>query len=204
VAEIFHKCLFEIPQQKISENEDLINLLKRKRDLIHPPRCKTVASRTAAYRLLEELVRDSPDNFHELVKDLISQHILKEPRDQWAYHPASFEKAACGYVGLKNMGATCYMNSLIQQLFMIPEFRYGILSAPDRSQDKEESLLYQLQAIFVYLQESEKKFYDPKPFCKSYKPDGQPVNPSVQMDVDEFFNMLFDKLENLLKGTPQV
>ena len=33
-----------------------------------------------------------------------------------------------GYVGLRNFGCTCYMNSLIQQLFMIPEFRRGILS----------------------------------------------------------------------------
>jgi hypothetical protein len=34
--------------------------------------------------------------------------------------------------------------------------------------------------------------------------DGQPVDTSVQMDVDEFFNMLCDKLETKLKGTPQV
>jgi hypothetical protein len=33
--------------------------------------------------------------------------------------------------------------------------------------------------------------------------DGQPVNTSQQMDVDEYFNMLFDKLEKCLKGTQQ-
>jgi ubiquitin carboxyl-terminal hydrolase 34 len=33
--------------------------------------------------------------------------------------------------------------------------------------------------------------------------DGQPVNTSQQMDVDEYFNMLFDKLEKCLKNTPQ-
>ena len=38
-------------------------------------------------------------------------------------------RAASGYVGLRNFGCTCYMNSLIQQLFMIPEFRAGILKA---------------------------------------------------------------------------
>lgn len=178
--------------------------MNRKRDVVTPPRCKTSASRATAYRLLGELVRDCPTNFELLINKLIAHHTLEEPRDQWAYQPAAYEKAPCGYVGLKNMGATCYMNSLMQQFFMIPQFRYGILSVPDRSPDKNESLLYQLQAIFVNLQESEKKFYDPKSFCRAYKPDGQPVNPSIQMDVDEFFNMLFDKLETLLKGTPQV
>jgi ubiquitin carboxyl-terminal hydrolase 34 len=203
VLEIFHKCLFDIPQQSLKEGDNLESLMTRKRDPVTPPRCKTPASRATAYRLLEELVRDVPTNFEVLINNLIEQHILVQPRDQWAYQPAGYEKAPCGYVGLKNMGATCYMNSLMQQFFMIPQFRYGILSAPVRSPDKQESLLYQLQAIFVHLQESEKKFYDPKSFCKAYKPDGQPVNPSVQMDVDEFFNMLFDKLETLLKGTPQ-
>ncbi len=38
------------------------------------------------------------------------------------------------YVGLKNQGLTCYMNSLLQQLFMVPEVRNGFLGAalPDR------------------------------------------------------------------------
>jgi ubiquitin C-terminal hydrolase len=37
------------------------------------------------------------------------------------------EKAQCGYVGLRNQGATCYMNSLLQQLYMIPALRYVII-----------------------------------------------------------------------------
>lgn len=31
-----------------------------------------------------------------------------------------------GYKGLANIGATCYMNSLLQTLFMTREFRNGI------------------------------------------------------------------------------
>lgn len=32
-------------------------------------------------------------------------------------------KKETGYVGLKNQGATCYINSLLQTLFHIPYFR---------------------------------------------------------------------------------
>jgi len=36
-----------------------------------------------------------------------------------------------GYAGLKNLGNICYMNSMIQQLFMNKTFRYLILRADD-------------------------------------------------------------------------
>jgi len=34
-------------------------------------------------------------------------------------------------VGLQNLGATCYANALLQQFFLIPEFRYYILNTSD-------------------------------------------------------------------------
>ena len=50
--------------------------------------------------------------------------------------------------------------------------------------------------------EVEKQYMNPKRFCFSFKDpvDGKPIDPQVQKDVDEFFIMLLDKFENLMKG----
>lgn len=47
--------------------------------------------------------------------------------DDWTLTPGEKIKSASGYVGLKNLGCICYMNSLFQQIFMIPSFRQAIL-----------------------------------------------------------------------------
>ncbi|KAF2075266.1 hypothetical protein CYY_003442 [Polysphondylium violaceum] len=193
VKEIFFECLFNIAT---SENHGPTC----------PPKAKTKDTRDICFSVLLELSKDCTENFKQVTELLMDHHKPDEKRTLWSYFPAGNEKSTCGYVGLKNLGATCYINSLLQQFFMIPGFRYNIIQSEDRYpsiQDQQDSLLYQLKVIFSNLQESEKKSHDPKDFCLAYKYDGRPINTDIQMDVDEFFNMLFDKLENTLKGTPQ-
>ena len=36
------------------------------------------------------------------------------------------------YVGLKNLGAVCYMNSMLQLFYNVPQFRYMLLAANDK------------------------------------------------------------------------
>jgi ubiquitin C-terminal hydrolase len=70
--------------------------------------------------------------------------------------------------------------------------------------EREDDLLYQLQCMFGYLQESQKQFYNPRDFCNANKDyDGNPTDVCLQQDVDEFFNMLVEKVESGLKGTKQ-
>lgn len=42
-----------------------------------------------------------------------------------------------GFVGLKNGGATCYMNSVIQQMFMIPGVPESLLSVDEENNTGE-------------------------------------------------------------------
>lgn len=58
---------------------------------------------------------------------------------EWEYVPAVGNRPHGGFVGLKNAGATCYMNSVLQQLFMVESIKRGVLAA-NTSEDCEEEL----------------------------------------------------------------
>lgn len=83
-----------------------------------------------------------------------------------AFGVLTFPMIVVRYAGLKNLGCICYMNSTLQQFFMIKGFREGILSFvdPDAEQtgDRDESLMFQLQTLFAHLQETHKGYYNPK------------------------------------------
>ena len=59
------------------------------------------------------------------------------------------------------------------QLFMVPPFRSAVLAFDGEAdlplEEREDSLMWQLQSMFAHLQESEKAYYNPKgePACTS-------------------------------------
>lgn len=122
----------------------------------------------------------------------------------WNYQPGKSLKSPIGYVGLKNQGSTCYMNSLLQQLFLIPQFRQGIFSAVSELSLTQTSLLYQLQVMFGFLLASERQYFETKPFCEAYTDeDGNPIDIRVQQDAQEFFSVFTDRIEMALKSSSQ-
>lgn len=163
------------------------------------PLCKSPECREKAHAILAILARQH-HSARMILCDLTSELIrqLSTPMNGWDYLPVDEERVH-GHVGLVNQGATCYMNSVIQQLFMVPLFRRDILQIDRDPEDQD--LLYQLQIMFGFLLKSRQRAYDTMPFCKSYKGiDGQSMNVYQQMDADEFFSVLLDRLEMALKG----
>lgn len=188
---ILQKCLCEIPEGK----SDCITA---------PPKCKHPDTRNNGFELLLELSKISPQVIVQVTSTLDKFHIDPSWRTSrkadWNNSPVSKEKSQTGFVGLKNLGCTCYMNSILQQLFMISSFREAILRCP--SEQNDESLLYHLQYIFSGLRSSDKQYINPKGFARSFKDsEGNAINIIEQMDVDEFFGSFMDKLEPLLKTT---
>lgn len=101
-------------------------------------------------------------------------------------------------VGLKNVGNTCYFNSLLQTYFCIPEVRAAVLSYPPNLQPKDDKdpnkdyilFMRELQRLFAQLILSNQKYVDPSPLLKKVLKDGKPVDIGEQEDVAEF-NELF-------------
>lgn len=120
----------------------------------------------------------------------------------WNITPLEAEKSRTGYVGLRNLGNTCYMNSLFQQFFMIDDFRENILQVSTLKDENgnNETVLYHFQLIMQALKSSQKAYYEAKGLCKVFKNmEGNPINVVEQMDVDEFFSNLLEKIENETK-----
>ncbi|KAJ4755880.1 Ubiquitin carboxyl-terminal hydrolase 12 [Rhynchospora pubera] len=120
---------------------------------------------------------------------------VRKMLDYWSYD----SKKETGYVGLKNQGATCYMNSLLQTLYHIPYFRKAVYHMPTTENDMPSgSIPLALQSLFYKLQYSDISVAT-KELTKSFGWDT--YDSFMQHDVQELNRVLCEKLEDKMKGT---
>lgn len=155
--------------------------------------------RESLYNLVLELCQEPEDSsavISKLNDDLLPQDFF-EPMYS---HDRQNLRTEVGYAGLRNLSNTCYLNSLFAQLFMNVQFR-GIFLNSESLDLSKQNLVSELAKVFAFMQNSYEKSVDPSGAVEAITTyEGDQIDVSVQMDVDEFFNLLFDRLEGQIDG----
>jgi len=206
---LFNDCLLDIDQiRKIINNSSLIssfydNIIKESNNIF----AKTEKIDEKEFIKLENdvtkkkiknICKEFIIKFFE--KEKINNYLQKYP-DIDEHHSknnkmSDIEKRTCGYVGLKNLSSTCYMNSVLQQLFMIHILKYAIIGASNIS--KDDKILKELQILFANLELSEKRYYNPINFSQTNIYKNKPINVHEQEDCKEFYDSFCDAVEKCL------
>ncbi|EMP24868.1 Ubiquitin carboxyl-terminal hydrolase 48, partial [Chelonia mydas] len=140
----------------------------------------------------------------------IGEHVWLGEIDENSFHniddPNSERRKKNAFVGLTNLGATCYVNTFLQMWFLNLELRQALYLCPStcseyvtgegipKDKDYEpQTICEHLQYLFALLQNSNRRYIDPSGFVKALGLDtGQ------QQDAQEFSKLFMSLLEDTL------
>ncbi|CAE8738575.1 unnamed protein product, partial [Polarella glacialis] len=117
----------------------------------------------------------------------LSKALGEDPAKQCRAAPGDGSEAWAP-AGLRNLGCTCYLNSLFQYLFFNLDFRHSLLRA-----SSESKVVAALQQVFALLAEGEGLTVDTEAFVSAAR-----VNALEQADATEFSALLLDWLQREL------
>jgi ubiquitin C-terminal hydrolase len=129
--EIINKCLFTFEIKPIEGDiTKSVDIVASEKNSLN--KAQSSSSRKASFELLQTLCNNNPDLIPQIINLYFGPLLnnIKKPKKS-GYSPRT-ETKSYGYCGLKNLGSICYMNSMIQQFFCVPTFRYSILSVAQK------------------------------------------------------------------------
>ncbi|KAK6054167.1 hypothetical protein COOONC_08328, partial [Cooperia oncophora] len=153
-----------------------------------------------ALEVLADLTESCPGNAVRLIEWL--GIYFGKPRElEWEYRPI-LEPRVLDHVGLQNGGGTCYMNSVLQQLFAIPGLANHLLSinVSNDCNSENNQLLLALQSVFARLTMTRSRLYVPREMWETFRFSGADrLDTRQQHDAVDFFTELIDRVDSALE-----
>eukprot|EP01083_Nonionella_stella_P253837 873112_1 len=106
-------------------------------------------------------------------------------------------------VGLKNQGATCYLNSMIQSTFSIPEFTQELSSLEEKDIydeygkiPQQNNVLFEYLSLICKMKSSSNKEFSTKSLTDAFGWKESQLH--EQHDVNDMWNILLDGLNEAM------
>ncbi|XP_078259247.1 ubiquitin carboxyl-terminal hydrolase 35-like isoform X2 [Rhinoraja longicauda] len=201
--EAFHLLVPQIPKLMVSLSKERsnsgISCQQQLSELVH---CMIFrfSGFPDLYEPVIEALKDFPIPNEAKIKQLLNHSAWTSQENKLEpLYPKLVAKSNTGKTGVANLGNTCYMNSVIQALFMASDFRHAVMLLKDGD---SQSLMMKLQWLFAFLGHSQRPAISPSSFLKASSPPW--FNQGAQQDCSEYLRYLLDRLHEEEKTSKRI